>query len=260
MNADQLLPYELWQILCNKMDFKDQLSLTETSVFLANTLIIYDIPRKYHKSLTNQIVSSDRYKYIKSLHVNINYLVTIEGIRNCACLTSLNLCSNNTITDNDICMSSLSNLTSLDLSDNRLITNECLKTLTNLTSLSLFYNYVITNDGIKNLTNLTSLSVVGACHITDDGIHNLTNLTSIDISGYNNKITDKGLQNLKNLKSLIIERNRQITNEGIYPLTNLTSLTVISCDKITEDCFDNLPNHGISSFIVSKKDIPKKII
>ena len=51
--------------------------------------------------------------------------------------------------------------------------------MTNLTSLNFSGSKIITDDGIKHLTNLTSLDLLSNETITDAGIKHLTNLTSL---------------------------------------------------------------------------------
>ncbi len=71
----------------------------------------------------------------------------------------------------------------MDLSNNKLITNEGIQHLTNLTLLDLSHYVLtyneITNEGIQQLTNLTSLDLCVNYLISNEGIQQLTNLTSL---------------------------------------------------------------------------------
>lgn len=70
------------------------------------------------------------------------------------------------------------NLTTLDLSSNTTITDNYLDKLTNLKQLSLSGNKVIINQGISLLLNLTELNVSYSNNITD--VKHLTNLTKLE--------------------------------------------------------------------------------
>ncbi|WP_265036212.1 leucine-rich repeat domain-containing protein [Wolbachia endosymbiont (group A) of Anomoia purmunda] len=148
-------------------------------------------------------------------------------------------------------LAQLKNLTSLDLSSNK-IDYEGVKELAqlkNLTSLNLSGNR-IDDKGVKELTklaNLTSLSLI-SCLISVRGVKELakfTNLTSLNLSG--NRIDDKGLKALtkssclKNLKKLRlgeieigiegIESLAEIKNSGVKLIHSLKEISHrIFCD------------------------------
>jgi len=101
-------------------------------------------------------------------------------------LTSLNL-NNNKISDWSF-LANLTNLTLLQLSHNKISDGAFLANLTNLTSLYLIYNQISDWSFLANLTNLTSL-YLGYNKISNGSfLANLTNLTSLDLG--NNKISD----------------------------------------------------------------------
>ena len=151
----------------------------------------------------------------KSIYPNKYPDLRDDGIMSLTNLISLNLDSNKVITDNGI--KNLNNLTSLYLYNNNVITDNGIKNLNNLTYLSLEYNKVITHNGIKNLIYLTSLNLKFNVTITDNEIKNLTNLTSLNLS-FNEVITNDGVKNLTNLTSLILSYNEVITNDGVKKL------------------------------------------
>jgi len=100
------------------------------------------------------------------------------------------------------------------------ITDKGIKHLTNLNTLDASENKKITDEGIKHLTNLHTLDASGNCGITDKGIKHLTNLHILYASG-NEKITDEGIKYLTNLHTLYSFFNEKITCEGTEHLTNL---------------------------------------
>src|SRR5450631_2378312 len=74
------------------------------------------------------------------------------------------------ITDDGI--SSLTNLTTLNLIGNYKITNNSLKCLSQLRKLYMKDNTIITSEGIENLINLTKLEICGISSIKDEGLLN----------------------------------------------------------------------------------------
>ena len=127
-------------------------------------------------------------------------------------LTSLNLTCNKVITD-EVVMK-LSNLTSLDLTNNKLITDVGIQRLYKLTSLNLIWNNSITDFGLRFL-NLTSLNLAGNELITDIGVQSMcSSLTSLDLTS-NDSITDNGVAGLSNLTNLNLLNNYSITDKGI---------------------------------------------
>jgi hypothetical protein len=133
------------------------------------------------------------------------------------------------------------------------VNNRSISSLTNLTKLNVFGNKNITD--INHLTNLQVLNASDNCGITDMGFKSLTNLTKLNIN-YNNKITD--INHLINLK-ILIATHSGIDNIGIATLTNLTELDIWGNNKITNiDHLINLRtlttngNSGININIIKK--------
>lgn len=94
---------------------------------------------------------------------------------------------------------------------------------TNVRSLNLSCNNIITDECIKNLVNLESLNLNCNTVITDEGIKKLVNLRSLDLM-YNKNITDKGLEKLTNLKKLYLTNNLTITVASVEKLLHLRIL------------------------------------
>jgi Leucine-rich repeat (LRR) protein len=106
--------------------------------------------------------------------------------------------------------------------DSMLITLvENLKNIPNLTYLDLSENRNLTNNGyawLKHLTQLTHLNLSGSS-INSEGLENLvrlTNLTHLDIS-YCGRITDNAVKYLVQMRSLTflnVQRCPKLTNAG----------------------------------------------
>lgn len=130
--------------------------------------------------------------------------------------------------------------------------------LTNLVSVNISNNYRITDSGFKNLTNLTSLYLKGT-KISDNYLTNLINLKTLMIGKNNCYITDNGLKKLASYNNLIelFIRNNNITNGGIKEFYNLKKLNIKLNFNIDDDGIKNLTNLtelGINR-LVSKEGI-----
>lgn len=140
-------------------------------------------------------------------------------------------------------VSSLTNLTSLDLSDCRLLrpsTLSQLRSLTKLTDLNLESCFSMVDDTFATvlapLTGLTSLGLARCYDMTDRGVLGLTvsfpSLTSLDLS--NNFLTDEGIRFLASFTGLtklkLSTDDTHITYDGLSFLSSLTALTVLRQD------------------------------
>lgn len=96
-------------------------------------------------------------------------------------------------------LSKLTDLTSLDLSMNRIISNDGISSLTNLIKLNLANNSNISIEGISMLTNLVDIGL-SANHQIDD-ISSFVNLIALNTNGGSLKFSDviKQLPNLRGL-------------------------------------------------------------
>ncbi|WP_264711384.1 leucine-rich repeat domain-containing protein [Wolbachia endosymbiont (group A) of Andrena haemorrhoa] len=184
---------------------------------------------------------------LMSGYIDNRYTISTKAVKKLAQLknlTSLDLSGNKIDDEGAKELAKLANLTSLDLSSNK-IGYEGVKELAqlkNLTSLNLSGNK-IGSEGVKELTklaNLTSLSLVN-CGIgyKDIGeLAQLKNLTSLNLSS--DKVSDKGvkeLAKLANLTSLSLI-SCLISVKGVKELaqfTNLTSLDLSGNEIGSED-------------------------
>ena len=118
------------------------------------------------------------------------------------------------------------NLTKLELGDNRISDVSALKALTNLKRLRLGANYRISDASpLEGLTNLTFLDL-DSNRISDvSPLKGLTNLTWLDLD--DNGIVDVSpLKGLANLKYLDLDGNRISDMSPLKALTNLTFLDI----------------------------------
>jgi Leucine Rich repeats (2 copies) len=122
-------------------------------------------------------------------------------------------------------LSSLVNLTSLDLQYSLIRDISPLSSLVNLTSLNLWHNSITDISPLSSLVNLTSLDLHYNGRITDiSPLSSLVNLTSLDLK--QNGITDiSPLSSLVNLKKLDLSLS-EITD--ISPLSSLVNLTYLN--------------------------------
>ncbi|MEA5402281.1 leucine-rich repeat domain-containing protein [Arcicella sp. DC2W] len=149
-------------------------------------------------------------------------LIILEKLTN---LNSLDL-SDNKITDIRF-LEKLTSLKSLDLSDNQITDNRFFEKLTNLNSLDLSSNKIKSIRFLEKLTNLNSLTLINN-QITDIRIlEKLTNLNFLDLR--ENQITDiQSLEKLTNLKSLDLSDNLITDISFLEKLTNLNSLNLFN--------------------------------
>ena len=134
------LDIELWQLICNKMDFKSQNYLLSCDRNLWHQLRLYELPGKYGLHITDFIIGDDeRYHYYTNINPNIKYI-----------------CNNN-ITDEGL--KYLVHVTLISLSFCNKITNEGLKYLANVTTINLSGCNKITDEGLKYLTNATKINI-----------------------------------------------------------------------------------------------------
>ncbi|MDE5587101.1 MAG: leucine-rich repeat domain-containing protein, partial [Bacilli bacterium] len=143
-------------------------------------------------------------------------------------LTDSTYDSENTITKK---ISSLTNLTELDLSHNYLRYTNGLVTLTKLTNLNLYDNAIRDLTGLSPLVNLTKLNLGENNEnntSTINGLNSLNNLTILKYLDFSeNQIAEiiNYITNLVNLETLSLQGNR-ITD--ISKLSNLTKLKVLN--------------------------------
>lgn len=119
----------------------------------------------------------------------------------------------------------MTNLRSLDLSYNRMVTSETITALTGLRELKLIVCDNVKAECVSTLTNLRSLAIL-CCGMTDATLWQLTNLTSLRVAWTNN-VTNKALARLTRLNSLVLTMScDSITVDALLGLHLLTRLVV----------------------------------
>lgn len=138
------------------------------------------------------------------------------------------------ISAHSICV--MTNLTSLELNDNKCVTDGAFKLggLPFLATLSLTGGCLITDVGMARLIGLTTLSLSENSSITDRGISHLTNLTRLNLSE-NPLITDKGLRGLSNLTWLNLHMCNRVHGRGLARMKNLRTLNLSNNKTIKDD-------------------------
>lgn len=150
-----------------------------------------------------------------SLEITGGNIDDITEIGYAVSLTTLKIKSNN-ITLIPSCISNLTHLTALDLSDNLLDSNglpSSLWTMTGITTLDLMMNRIETlSSGIGSLTNLTSLNLYGnGLTSLPAAIGNLNKLTGLYLHINSLSCVPDSIGNLTNLTNLTLWGN-QITS------------------------------------------------
>ena len=170
---------------------------------------------------TGDIYQSDLEELI-SLNASGKSISDITGLEYCGNLTMLDLGCNYRIFDISP-LSSLTNLTTLSLSHNKISDISPLSSLTNLTTLDLLYNEISDISPLSSLTNLTTL-VLTYNEISDiSPLSSLTNLTTLSL--HDNSISDiSPLSSLTNLTTLDLYAN---SISDISPLSLLTNLNTL---------------------------------
>ncbi|KAM7224570.1 protein phosphatase [Rhypophila decipiens] len=149
----------------------------------------------------------ERFKQVARICLRQNSIQEIEGLEGVAAtLNDLDL-YDNLISHIGRGLEDLVNLTSLDLSFNKIKHIKHINHLTNLTDLFFVANKISKIDGLEGLTKLRNLEL-GSNRIRE--LQNLDNLTSLEeLWVAKNKITElTGLSGLSNLRLLSIQSNR----------------------------------------------------
>jgi len=279
------LPTDIIQSILDQFNFMDQINFRSVSKYL---MINYPITNLFDNiskknKLDDRILMS--YPHIIKLNAGGNsYITDINHMKNLRLLDISSYdedCGMGGIFTH-VCgientgLSRLTNLTELNMKNNRKITN--INHMINLRTLDATGNCKIKNSGLSRLTNLTKLNIDGNknitikekncfinlrtlsiasfmnlggffappiifdCKSTSNKCSKLTNLTELNIND-NEMVTD--INSLINLQILYAEGKCGISSSGFSKLTNLTKLNV-GCNKNITD-INNLLNLRILS-------------
>lgn len=193
--------------------------------------------------------NSIRNKSIKCLS-NLTKLTLVNNKRIKSLMTnlsSLRLFKDKVITDEEL--QKITNISELTLDGTTLITNNSIIYLTKINRLTLSEITQVTDISIKKLTNIEYINF-HATNITFKSLKYLTNLTnmrtdikinkkltrlkSLSISEYSNN-NCKSLRYLTRLEKLKLYDDIQITNRDIQQLTNLRKLFLSNCGSIKKE-------------------------
>ena len=146
------LDIELWQLICNEMKFKSQNYLLSCDRNLWHQLRIYELPGKYGRHITNDIIKTNkRYHYFR--HVSFASSCKINSL----------FCNRN-IT-NEV-LQFFTKAISIDLSNCSQITDVGLEYIKNVYAIKLQFCRKITDTGLKNLQNITHITLFACPLIT----------------------------------------------------------------------------------------------
>jgi internalin A len=228
------LPKELLIVIASFLEVEDFISLTLTCKDLQEEKVSFMVFEVNPSLLTNLIffnkalVNPYFLKPLKNRDNRINKLIEKQG----KLITELDLSGNaNVLTSKHL--ESLTNITTLNLASNKMITGTSLKLLTNIAALNLASNKMITDTSLKLLTNITELSLASNKVITDEALSLLPNITGLNL-GCNEVITDDALSLLTNITGLNLACNEVITGTSLKLLTNITGLSLY-CNKLITD-------------------------
>jgi len=129
-------------------------------------------------------------------------------------------------------LSTLVNITSLNLFYVALPHHVQFSQLTNLTSLCLDQKCGIKPKALDNMTKLFELKLINNDEIEGSTLRTLTSLRTLYVCG-NTTITDSDIESLP-IRSLSIGYNTRITSD-VLPKLNLTSLDVRGNGRLTSD-------------------------
>lgn len=119
--------------------------------------------------------------------------------------------------------------------------------MTNLRSLDLSYNRMVTSETITALTGLRELKLIVCHNVKAECVSTLTNLRSLAFLCRG--MTNATLWQLTNLTSLKLAWTNNVTNKVLARLTQLNDLTLtMSCDSVTID--DLLGLHLLTRLVV----------
>lgn len=135
----------------------------------------------------------------------------------------------------------LQSLKELRLKRNPSVTDAHLVCLTQLRSLDISFNTLITNDAVSRLTSLFSLILDANDCIGDAALAPLTQLITLNLAG-NDTITGAGLRVLPDLGALVLDDNDTITDSDVSLLTTLVVLSLRGNQVITDAGLRALPS------------------
>ena len=247
------------KIINQKADTREVVNIPDQD--LKNFLLTYfkkpDNERKnqydnYYLKLSNtsyikpsdetEIYKDEMEKILELRVVKINTKETamyLTGLEKATNLTSLDL--NNNKIENIEPIRGLTNLTDLYLDNNKIENIEPIKGLTHLTNLGLNSNRIENIEPLRELINLTYLGLDSNKIDNIEPLRGLINLTDLYLNS--NKIENiEPIRGLTNLTSLYLNSNKIENIEPIRRLTNLTYLSLYNNKIVNIDPLEDLIN------------------
>ena len=180
---------------------------------LSDTLVTLSTNGTYHlPPLSN----------LRDLSIHYNNVVHVTTIGSLTTLQSLRLTACCRMTDR--CLYTLSSLRSLMIADVN-VSDDALSSLVNLTSLEVEHASLITNRGIQRLTGLRELTLRSADRgINEDSLAGLHLLTHLCMVGRNASVNYNALTQLKSLAIYTGQYFTMFNDRHVDALTNLVRL------------------------------------
>jgi hypothetical protein len=225
------------QLLLSKFEFSNEILLKSPQL------------KELNLKMSSKISESVSFKNLKISKLNVSKCslndIQMSEILNLN-LKSLNLWS--CLLKPDFGFSVPSNLTYLNLSCNKEITNECIfsiaKYCKSLNSLHLWWCEKLDDNGISELKNLNSLEVLNLNWISKMTDYSLIEISKLNLSTLNIskccKITDDGIRGFKNFEQIDFSECHLLTDQGMIELlkkskNTLKNLNLFKCSSITDE-------------------------
>ncbi len=221
-------------IIKNTIIIKEHDVVSNITSIIRSSFIKCKFSIVYARGFTNNDL-----KYIPLTHLDLSYHIInyndkiVKKINKVYLLMACDF-EHNEITDIGLGYLNDANLTSLNLSGNKTITNNGIISFTNLKCINLSNNSIITINGIQPSVNtLTTLNLSKNKNFTDNKLKLFVNLTSINLSN-NDIITINGIIHLR-LIQLDLCRNIIFSEMDVNKLIYLQRLNLCMNTKINSD-------------------------
>ncbi len=224
---------ELNDKIIKKDDTNKSISISEKDIEAVTSL-------ELNNSNIVEIEGIEKFTHLTQLNISNNNIKDINKLSELKNLTSLSI-HGNTISDISP-IGGLTNLEYLNISKNSLrdsdkenaVTKQ-LSSLTNITQLDMSHNYLKYTNGLDKLINLSNLNLYDNAIHDLTGFNTLTNLTILNLGENNENNTKEGFTGLESLEGLTkleeLDFSENVTPEVIDHITNLTNLKKLSLQR-----------------------------
>lgn len=218
---------ELWQLICNNLNFKDQNYLLSCCKNFLHQLKIFRLENNYGQYMINYILALDK-RYHNLTYADLGLMDM--------CFNQ-NYCSYHII---KISMKYLSKCKYINLRYRIGVLGSDFQYLTNIRSIDLSHCKQIANDDLKYLTNVKWINLTN-CNITDFGLQYLDNASTI-IMDQCDGITGIGFKNICNVKNLSVSACSNLNISNLSFLNNVKNIDISCNGKITDIVLSYLKN------------------